>query len=221
MTTLYLKFPCLHVINRPQKQNNINTSLTITITRHTYPTPTHILKINHCYNCSVILFFEFVPLKGSFIKHKRNKGNKQNDIRIHPKHTKLAKNERYLQQKQKTNKKRRTRTRHTIWLQCKARPAAPGRCQSTAPAPGRSVSYYRSPQPGRAAGALPRRSGRALTPARAAPGRLNEATRGRHLPPTRPASRQPTARWIGVSRAGPAGRPPRPDVWCCLGSATS
>ena len=97
---------------------------------------------------------------------------------------------------------------HTIWLQCKARPAAPGRCQSTAPAPGRSVSYYRSPQPGRAAGALPRRSGRALTPARAAPGRLNEATRGRRLPPTRPASRQPTARWIGVSRAGPAGRPP-------------
>ena len=55
MTTLYLKFPCLHVINRPQKQNNINTALTITITRHTYPTPTHILKINHCYNCSVIL----------------------------------------------------------------------------------------------------------------------------------------------------------------------
>ena len=42
MTTLYLKFPCLHVINRPQKQNNTNTALTITITRHTYPTPKHL-----------------------------------------------------------------------------------------------------------------------------------------------------------------------------------
>ena len=54
MTTLYLKFPCLHVINRPQKQNNTNTALTITITRHTYPTPKHILKINHCCYCIVL-----------------------------------------------------------------------------------------------------------------------------------------------------------------------